>query len=187
MKTKKQIELAPTATARVAVSLLAVATAVIPVLAFADESGTAAAEGPNVRSRHPNALPLIITHGWPGSILEGQGHWPAHRSHDLWRRRRGRLGCRYTLDARLWLLGQTAEHWLGSRTHRARVGRANGASGIQALFVSRGRLGFGSCRCDGPPDAAGALRHPRQYACGRASGCSEAAEERRPRADRAVR
>jgi pimeloyl-ACP methyl ester carboxylesterase len=24
----------------------------------------------HVRSRHPNALPLIITHGWPGSILE---------------------------------------------------------------------------------------------------------------------
>jgi hypothetical protein len=24
----------------------------------------------HVRSRHPNALPLIITHGWPGSIVE---------------------------------------------------------------------------------------------------------------------
>ncbi|HEY0467033.1 MAG TPA: epoxide hydrolase [Polyangiaceae bacterium] len=24
----------------------------------------------HVRSRHPNAMPLIITHGWPGSILE---------------------------------------------------------------------------------------------------------------------
>jgi pimeloyl-ACP methyl ester carboxylesterase len=24
----------------------------------------------HVRSRHPNALPVIITHGWPGSILE---------------------------------------------------------------------------------------------------------------------
>jgi hypothetical protein len=23
----------------------------------------------HVRSRHPNALPIIITHGWPGSIL----------------------------------------------------------------------------------------------------------------------
>ena len=22
----------------------------------------------HVRSRHPNALPLIITHGWPGSV-----------------------------------------------------------------------------------------------------------------------
>jgi hypothetical protein len=24
----------------------------------------------HVRSRHPNALPLIVSHGWPGSILE---------------------------------------------------------------------------------------------------------------------
>jgi hypothetical protein len=24
----------------------------------------------HVRSKHPNALPLVITHGWPGSILE---------------------------------------------------------------------------------------------------------------------
>ena len=24
----------------------------------------------HVKSRHPNALPLIITHGWPGSVFE---------------------------------------------------------------------------------------------------------------------
>src|ERR671919_618175 len=24
----------------------------------------------HVRSRHPEALPLVITHGWPGSIIE---------------------------------------------------------------------------------------------------------------------
>src|SRR6185436_18942903 len=24
----------------------------------------------HVRSKHPNALPIIITHGWPGSIIE---------------------------------------------------------------------------------------------------------------------
>ena len=24
----------------------------------------------HVRSKHPNALPVIITHGWPGSVLE---------------------------------------------------------------------------------------------------------------------
>jgi len=24
----------------------------------------------HVRSRHPNAMPLIIAHGWPGSIFE---------------------------------------------------------------------------------------------------------------------
>src|SRR5207244_5724949 len=24
----------------------------------------------HVRSRHPNALPLLVTHGWPGSVIE---------------------------------------------------------------------------------------------------------------------
>ena len=24
----------------------------------------------HVRSRHPNALPVILTHGWPGSTFE---------------------------------------------------------------------------------------------------------------------
>ena len=24
----------------------------------------------HVKSKHPNALPVIITHGWPGSIVE---------------------------------------------------------------------------------------------------------------------
>ena len=24
----------------------------------------------HVRSRHPNALPIVITHGWPGSVIE---------------------------------------------------------------------------------------------------------------------
>ena len=28
----------------------------------------------NVRSRHENALPLIVTHGWPGSIVEAEDH-----------------------------------------------------------------------------------------------------------------
>ena len=24
----------------------------------------------HVKSRHPNAMPMIITHGWPGSVIE---------------------------------------------------------------------------------------------------------------------
>ncbi len=55
MKTKKQIELTPTATARAAVPSLAVVTTVNPVLAFADESGAAATEDPNaIRPFHIN-------------------------------------------------------------------------------------------------------------------------------------
>ena len=60
----------------------------------------------HVHSRHANALPLIMTHGWPGSILEylkviGPLTDPIH-----WRARGGRLRCRHSLDAGLRLLRQ---------------------------------------------------------------------------------
>ena len=49
----------------------------------------------HVRSKHPNALPLIINHGWPGSIIEQlklidpftepHGTWRrAHRMRSMW-------------------------------------------------------------------------------------------------------
>ena len=64
-----------------------------------------------VRSRHSNAMPLIMTHGWPGSIFEllkviGPLTDPTAYG--------GRLRSRSAFDARLWLLGQTAGHWLES-------------------------------------------------------------------------
>jgi pimeloyl-ACP methyl ester carboxylesterase len=40
----------------------------------------------HVRSRHPNALPLIITHGWPGSVLnevDKGGHFAAWEQPEL--------------------------------------------------------------------------------------------------------
>ncbi len=34
----------------------------------------------HVRSQHEDALPLIVTHGWPGSIIEQlEAHRPAHQ------------------------------------------------------------------------------------------------------------
>jgi hypothetical protein len=39
----------------------------------------------HVRSKEKNALPVIITHGWPGSIIEAdEDHRPADRSCCLW-------------------------------------------------------------------------------------------------------
>ena len=39
----------------------------------------------HVRSRHPNALPVLMTHGWPGSVFELlKTVEPAHRSHGSW-------------------------------------------------------------------------------------------------------
>ena len=46
----------------------------------------------HVRSKHENALPLIITHGWPGSVIEFMKIiGPPDRSDRPWRQGRGRL------------------------------------------------------------------------------------------------
>ena len=40
----------------------------------------------HVRSKHENALPLIVTHGWPGSIIEQLKIIdPLDQSHGAWR------------------------------------------------------------------------------------------------------
>ncbi len=98
----------------------------------------------HVRSRHPNALPLIMTHGWPGSVFEllkiiGPLTDPtAHGG-----RAGGRLRRRSALHAWLRLLGEAEAHGLGTGPDGARVGRADEAPGIPALRVTGRRLGLG--------------------------------------------
>ena len=73
----------------------------------------------HVRSGHPNALPLIMTHGWPGSIIELlKVIGPLTDPTAPWRTRGGRLRSRSAIDPRLWLLGQAAGSWLRSPPHR---------------------------------------------------------------------
>ena len=46
----------------------------------------------HVRSEHEDALPLIVTHGWPGSIdRAAEDHRAAHQSDGAWRERGGRV------------------------------------------------------------------------------------------------
>jgi len=46
----------------------------------------------HVRSKHENALPLIVTHGWPGSVIEQMKIIdPFDQSHGTWRERIGTL------------------------------------------------------------------------------------------------
>ena len=71
----------------------------------------------HVRSPHENALPLIITHGWPGSVIELlEHHRPAHRPDRARRRRRGRVRPGDPVDARLRLLRQADRRPAGTRT-----------------------------------------------------------------------
>ena len=77
----------------------------------------------HVRSPHANALPLIMTHGWPGSFLEYvEGDRATERSRVTWSPRGGRVRSRGALNARLRVLSQTAGDRLEPRTHRRRLG-----------------------------------------------------------------
>ena len=75
----------------------------------------------HVRSKHENALPLIVTHGWPGSIIEQMkiiGPLTDPTAHGG-----ERIGClprRHSVDARLRLFRQADHDRLGP----ARIARA---------------------------------------------------------------
>ena len=78
----------------------------------------------HVRSPHPDAMPLIITHGWPGSVVEfTKVIEPLDRSDRPWRRGRRRVSCGLPVAAGLWLFGQADDDRLGRRAHRVRRGR----------------------------------------------------------------
>ena len=74
----------------------------------------------HVRSTHEGALPLIMTHGWPGSVVELlELDRPADGPHCARRARRGRLPSCAPVAARVRLLGRADGARLGHRAHRA--------------------------------------------------------------------
>ena len=112
----------------------------------------------HVRSRHPNALPMLMPHGWPGSVFEllkvvdPLTNPTAHG---------GRAEDAFHLVLP-WLPGygfsgkpQKATTW-GSRPDGSRVSRANAAFGIQRVRRPRRRLGRDHRRGDGAAGAEGA-------------------------------
>ena len=78
----------------------------------------------HVRSKHEKALPMIVTHGWPGSvieqlkIIEPLTNPTAHGGERI-----GRVRPRDSVDAGLRLLRQADGARLGPRSHRPRLGR----------------------------------------------------------------
>ena len=124
----------------------------------------------HVRSKHPNALPIIVTHGWPGSIIEQLKIIdPLTNPTATWRERGGRLRCRDSVAAGLRVLRQAHGDRLGSHPHRTRVGRADEAPRIQAVRGAGRRLGQRGHGADVSAGSSGVDRHSHQHACHRAA------------------
>ena len=128
----------------------------------------------HVRSRHPNALPLIMTHGWPGSIFEllkviGPLTDPtayggrAEDAFDLVLPSIPGYGFSGKPQDTNWTPLQIASAW---DTLMKRLG-------IHALRVSGRRLGRDHLGGDGGAGANGAAGHPHQHAWDRAAKCRE--------------
>ena len=122
----------------------------------------------HVRSKNPNALPVIITHGWPGSIIEQLKiidpltNPTAHGGK-----------AEEAFDVVIPSLpgygysGQADNDRLGPDSHGAGLGRADETPRLHEICRARRRLGQRSHRANGAARAAGIGRHPHQHACHR--------------------
>ena len=96
----------------------------------------------HVRSKNPDAMPLILTHGWPGSIVEflkliGPLTDPVSfggDAADSFERRR-------PVAPRVRVLRQAHGDRVDCVAHRKRVGGADEASGLPEMGRARRRLG----------------------------------------------
>ena len=115
----------------------------------------------HVRSKHEHALPLIITHGWPGSIIEQMKmiepltNPTAHGGTAC-----GRFPCRYSLAAWPRLFWQADGAGMDPRQHRPRMGNADAAAGLHEVCGARRRLGKCYLGDNGAAAAAGIAGHP---------------------------
>ena len=108
----------------------------------------------HVRSRHEDALPLIVTHGWPGSIIEQLKIIEPLTDPDGARRQRGgRVPSGDPLAAGPRVLRQADRHRLGSGAHRTGLGGADEAPRLHRVRGAGRRLGRGRHAGDGHPGA----------------------------------
>jgi Epoxide hydrolase N terminus len=118
----------------------------------------------HVRSKHENALPLIVTHGWPGSVVEQLKiidpltNPTAHGG-----------SASDAFDVVIPSLPgtdtQATDHdRMGPRSHRTRLGHVDEAPRLHEICCAGRRLGRNRCRSDGRASAAGVAWHPYQHA-----------------------
>ena len=118
-----------------------------------------------VRSQHDDALPIIVTHGWPGSIIEQLkiiGPLTDPEAHGATRGGRLRRGDPVAPGPRI--LGHADHDRLGSDPHRASLDHPDGAAGLRAIRRPGRRLGERRHRADGAAAADGIARHPYEHA-----------------------
>ena len=117
----------------------------------------------HVRSPHENAMPLIVTHGWPGSIIE---QLKIIEPLDGSRGKRGEpLGCvprGDPLAAGLRFLRKAGYDRLGYCSHRTRLARSDETPWLRALRCSRRRFGSRRFERYGQAGSARVAGHPRQ-------------------------
>ena len=96
----------------------------------------------HVRSKHENALPVIVVARLAGlDRRAAEDHRAADQSDGAWRHRGRRLPRGDSVDAGLRLLGQAHQHRLGPRAHRARLGRADEAPRLHRVTWRRAATG----------------------------------------------
>ena len=118
----------------------------------------------HVRSKHENALPVIVTHGWPGSIAEQlKLIEPLTNPDGTWRHRCGCLPRGHSVDAGLRVFRQADHDRLGRRPHRACLGGADEAPWIHEIRGAGWRLGRDHHRIHGRAGAAGIAGHSHQH------------------------
>ena len=122
----------------------------------------------HVRSKNPNALPIIITHGWPGSIIEQLKiidpltNPTAHggKAEDA-------FDVVIPSMPGYGFSGKPTTTGWDPHPHRTCLDRADEAPRIHEIRGAGWRLGCGHYRANGRAGATGIDRHSHQHACHR--------------------
>ena len=105
----------------------------------------------HARSPHADALPLLITHGWPGSVVEFLDAIPRLTDPGSLRRpSRRRLPRDRAVTPGLRLLRASPHSWLGCPAHSTGFRRPHGTPGLRAATARREGIGALRCRHGSP-------------------------------------